>query len=494
MANICFSVMSTRTPLLHQLAERLGPLGHRIYWLCPSPAWKSWLQQRGTPEDDILDETIATRPGMLSARERCEATEMLASTERACGFTIANMILMDRFLREKDPNFSITYLLGLYVLLQRFFSSKHIEFVIGEPTLAYDLLASLTCRQMEIPYLFPLGVRIPDSRFAFFRGWGQSQIRCPNNPPEPDAALSWARSFLERFEEEKPKPEYWTRHSQRKFFKWEWVPRGVVNIVDDLRIGNSDPTRATTKYLVTNKAKEITNRLLLHINPPYSEAQAEDSPPYVLFPIHKQPESSIDVLGDFYSNQLELIRNIVRSLPASHSLFVKEHSNAIGERGLLFYSRVKRLPKVHVIDPRADSYALLSKASAVLTVAGTMAYEAGLLGKPTITLAPLFFNDLPSIRFCNSIRKLPGIIQHTLHNGAELIDSDNARGKRLKFLANLYRNTYEGTFMDVLTYPEVIDDDNLSKLSLAIDDTVRASNSYWPPRISPSSASPYQDL
>ncbi|WP_165741489.1 hypothetical protein [Candidatus Thiosymbion oneisti] len=481
MANICFSVMSARTPLLHHLAERLGPLGHHIYWLCPSPFWKSWLQQRGIPEDDILDETIATRQGMLSARERREATEMLANTERTFGFTITNMILMDRFLREKAPDFSITYLLGLYVLLQRFFSGKHIEFVIGEPTLAYDLLASLTCRQMEIPYLFPLGIRIPDSRFAFFRGWNQSQIRCPNDPPEPDAALSWVRPFLARFEEEKPKPEYWTRFNQKKFFKRQWLPKGVANIVDDLRIGNSDPTRATTRYLVTNKAKELTNRLMLHINSPFSGVQAKDAPPYVLFPIHKQPESSIDVLGDFYSNQLELIRNIVRSLPASHSLFVKEHSNAIGERGVFFYSRVKRLPKVHVIDPRADSYALLGGASAVLTVAGTMAYEAGLLGKPAITFAPLFFNELPSVGFCKNIRELPGIIQHTLHDGTEPVDSDNAREKRLEFLANLYRNSYEGTFTDVLTYPEVMEDDNLSRLSLAIDDTVRARNSYWPP-------------
>jgi len=296
--------------------------------------------------------------------------------------------------------------------------------------------------------------------------------------------MTWAFSFLADFEKRTIKPEYWARHNQKKLLHSRWLRQGLSSMVDDLRIGNLDPTRATTGYLFRSKLKHLQNRLSIRLIKPFTNPPANRTDPYFLFPLHKQPESSIDVLGDFYSNQSVLIENIVRSLPASHCLYVKEHSNAIGDRGQRFYSSVKRLPKVKLIDPAADSYALLDGATAVLTVSGTMAYEAALVGKPAVTFARMFFNALPSVYYCGGIRELPQILRGIVSAPANPPADPAAREKRAEFLAQVYRNSYEGIFSDVFNYPESLNENNIAKIVFAIDDVVRSERALWPGDIS----------
>lgn len=181
--------------------------------------------------------------------------------------------------------------------------------------------------------------------------------------------------------------------------------------------------------------------------------------------MHKQPESSIDVLGDFYSDQLNLIKQIAKCIPVTHKLFVKEHSNAIGDRTLSFYREIMRLPNVEIISPYCDSFALIKNASVIITVSGTMAYEAGLLDYPAITFSRMFFSCLPSVRYCSAIRELPFILDELFHY--HKCDHDDSN--RIKFLADLYLNSFDGVFSDVKSYPEIMDIENIKNVCSAIE-------------------------
>ena len=61
---------------------------------------------------------------------------------------------------------------------------------------------------------------------------------------------------------------------------------------------------------------------------------------------------------------------------------MKEHSVALNTRPRAFYRELRRIPAVRLISPFADNFKLISGADLVVTVTGTAAYEASLLGQP----------------------------------------------------------------------------------------------------------------
>ena len=115
---------------------------------------------------------------------------------------------------------------------------------------------------------------------------------------------------------------------------------------------------------------------------------------FVTYFLHKQPEASIDVIGKWYSDQQTNIVNIWQSLPVGWSIVVKDHSNAIGDRGLFFFRSLNKLPGVHIVNPYEDSSLILNRTKAVFTVSGTVAHEAALHGVASYTFAPCYFNVL----------------------------------------------------------------------------------------------------
>ncbi len=156
-------------------------------------------------------------------------------------------------------------------------------------------------------------------------------------------------------------------------------------------VGN-DYTRYTIPRLVQMYLQRRWNLLQIVLKPPYDRMGDR---PLVLYALHMQPESSIDVFGSYFADQVVLIEQIARSLPATHDLYVKAHPDDVDGRPLSFYRRLKTIPGVKIIDPRMDSRPLMRTCDLVFTVSGTIAYEAGLLQIPAITFARNFFQRPP---------------------------------------------------------------------------------------------------
>ena len=92
------------------------------------------------------------------------------------------------------------------------------------------------------------------------------------------------------------------------------------------------------------------------------------------------------------------IVNVWRALPDGWLLLVKEHTNAVGDRSWCFYRRLRQLRNVVLVDEKADSHDIIRRSRAVVSVSGTMAYEAALMGIPSLTFGDVFFNRLPGCR------------------------------------------------------------------------------------------------
>ena len=100
---------------------------------------------------------------------------------------------------------------------------------------------------------------------------------------------------------------------------------------------------------------------------------------YALFTLHKQREASIDVMGGIHTNQQALIEVLSQSLPLHTTLLVKEHSNAIGDRGRDFYSSILARGNVRLVDPWLNIHELLREVDVVFSVSGTVGMEASVL-------------------------------------------------------------------------------------------------------------------
>jgi hypothetical protein len=226
-------------------------------------------------------------------------------------------------------------------------------------------------------------------------------------------------------------------------------------------IEKTDPTHIQSRISTLKvMGKEELNRILYRFVKKYPIDEMALNRKFVLYALHKQPESSIDVLGRYYEDQLKIILAIWRSLPTGWSIYVKEHTNAIGDRSPGFYAQINNLPNAYIIDERASAAQLIKVAQAVFTISGTIAYEAALMKRPSFTFAPLFFNKLKYCRHvsiddlkkCNDIQEL---IDETMKR--EDVDD--------RFIINDI--SFPGKFTDVYTDPDVLSKENLDKLEVA---------------------------
>ena len=81
----------------------------------------------------------------------------------------------------------------------------------------------------------------------------------------------------------------------------------------------------------------------------------ESSKPFVYFPLHSEPEKALLLDAPYYSNQVDVIYNIAKSLPVGFTLLVKDHivPKILG-RSVTFYEQIINLPNVKLLHPTVE--------------------------------------------------------------------------------------------------------------------------------------------
>ncbi len=138
--------------------------------------------------------------------------------------------------------------------------------------------------------------------------------------------------------------------------------------------------------------------------------------PFVYFPLHVDMERPLLIGAPFYTNQIEIIRHIVKSLPVNYRLLVKESpaGHTRSWRPKDEYKSILEIPNVYLINPKVPAEDLYKNCSLVFTVAGTSGFEAAFFEKPTIVFSDVGYLSLPSIFRVKNIEELPQIIRKAL--------------------------------------------------------------------------------
>lgn len=221
------------------------------------------------------------------------------------------------------------------------------------------------------------------------------------------------------------------------------------------------------RLIAAKKLEKIANYLSLKRLPFVRVRDLPKEQKFAIFPLHMQPEASVDITAPEFSNQLATIQNIARCLPYNYSLLVKEHEMALGCRGRSFYKDLLKIPNVILLSPYEDSYSALSRCQIVFAIASTMGFEAALLGIPVITFSRVFYHRLSGVHYCSTPSVLTEVIKDALLN--HTFDQEEA----INFLAQLLANSYPGVRGHPQIDPGILTRENVENWAKSIMEHTR---------------------
>ncbi|MGH8222684.1 MAG: DUF354 domain-containing protein [Woeseiaceae bacterium] len=346
--------------------------------------------------------------------------KLLASLEQEEVPTVHNMILGDRVVSRLAHDDALTYGTLLARRMFELFEQTNPSVIIGGFDAIHAGIGLAVAKRMKIPW-FALNFSVIPQGLACFcdRLSPAARVQLPSTRPADDLH-KLAHESLEKFEAgsisayayiEPPLPTI-----AGKLARLPGRVRALVRTMrnaqqrDFLRFtdspGGYSVPAAMESIRGATRARKAVSKITALATPP--------SVPYVLFGLHTQPESSIDVWAPFFSNQLWVIELLSRSIPASHKLLVKIHKSDTSSFSREQLERMRMLPGVELVRPFVDTRSFIECADLVVAIQGTMGLEAALLGKPVIMLG-----DSPVTIFRNAskigeLQDLPDLICNKL--------------------------------------------------------------------------------
>lgn len=446
MKNICFITNYKKTFFFKALAEKLAEKGHSVYWIVLNQKLYDYLSPNFGPNQLLLINKIQ---GSL--------------TNEAIGeFKLNELVAVDRALKYYG-DWGYEYLINIQRPIYDFIKNNNISYIFGETTYAHEVLINRITRsrkELECTFLHPQTIRIPGYHFTFLKDEFQSEIY------ENVTFDTYQNGKV--IEVSRPTESVLVEKMVKKSMGlWSKFKRGIrFFTLENLERDDPSISPTTLKGRLQKGFTEEWNRITYPFIKTSSFEEIEGKQ-YVLFTLHKQPEASVDVVGRYYDDQFKIIQSIWRILPAGYYMVVKEHTNAIGDRSLSFFKKVKKLRNVILADETINSHRLILGCKAVFSISGSIAYEAALYGKPAFLFADIFFDQL------QNCQKVTFETFRKVGSFDELLTSwEEQRTQKMNveaFSKYLLTHSAKGLISDPLTDAKCMEDENIANVASAFE-------------------------
>lgn len=180
------------------------------------------------------------------------------------------------------------------------------------------------------------------------------------------------------------------------------IPPVVFPRTEDYYFQSSMKERFTAQ--VRTKIRKFFLRMREHFD------EFDYSKRYIYFPCQVQPEQSLMVWDRYHTDLPAVIRNIAQSVPFGTEVYVKEHPNMVGIRSLSYYTELRKLPNVRVLQPRLNSTEIIQHALATVCLTSTVGLQSVLNGIPCITLDKPGYAIMDAVRIASGYSDLPELI------------------------------------------------------------------------------------
>jgi len=144
----------------------------------------------------------------------------------------------------------------------------------------------------------------------------------------------------------------------------------------------------------------------------------------VFFPLHMEPEIALLSRSPEFSNSMEVITWVSKSLPADTILVCKEQPLTFGVRPKKYYSQIDMIGNVCWSHPDVHSWDWIESSNIIVTITGTVGIEAVHHKKPVISFgAHQVINLLPTVQYVDSYKTTKNAIEYFLDNNTYKFNS-----------------------------------------------------------------------
>lgn len=162
---------------------------------------------------------------------------------------------------------------------------------------------------------------------------------------------------------------------------------------------------------------------------------------FVYYPLHVPGDMALTLRTPHLLDQLSLVDQICRSVPATHRVAIKEHPAMVGavdaERLLAL---LRRYDNLVLLPPSTNNYAVLRTCDAVVSINSKSGAEGALIGKPVIVLGDAFYTNSPIVRTVERVQDLPVVLTEVLSSDAAGAPAEVVE----RFLAAVWARSYPG--------------------------------------------------
>lgn len=420
--------------LLDQVAKELS-MAHEIFWI---------VQNKSFKPDNGIKYSIPYPD-----------TKQLKGIKTKYDIDYESVIASDRqinFFEKTDTSYFYYYANKIGDLLLKIKP----DFAFGEATAFHELLTVELCKKFDIQYLNPTTCRYPTGRFSFYNYASLHPYKGSNETLDKDKALEIIESITNR----SLIPDYMKNKaiSQEESFK-DKIKKTVSYYAGEQF---NTPSPFIKMKLERQKAESIKKWTT------FSKSTIETSGTSILFPMHMQPESNIDVWGRAYRNQFKTIKGIYATLTGNQILYVKPNPKSKYELSNELIEFIQSHDKVIALRHDVPMAAIFDHIDLVATITGTVAIECILANKPVVTFVKTINNTSENCLYVETFEDLKRNIKLVEDGNFPTISED----QKIGFLNTLNKLSFDGVISDPYHDPNCVSKENVSKLVRAFENVI----------------------
>ena len=331
-------------------------------------------------------------------------------------FTIHNIILADEHLKLLPYKIAIKYLSQAAKSMNTILKEVNPDVVISGFEGFHSSLGMLVCKHNGIPWYALVYSSIPKGYTGFSNGYNSSFTKSFNilsKKERKKIAENLVAKFYDRLAlADKLDAEPNFAPVYKPFFVHF---KNLLMAIKRKVNGNFDPfTHRKFSHSIKDYLRRLKNRnqnKLLHT------LKAPPEAPYVFFGIHMQPEMGIDVWAPFFTDQINTIMAMARSIPPSHMLIIKTHKIDADNWSNFDLQRISNLPNVFLAASGVNTDDFIDNADLIFSIQGTIALGGCLRGKNVISFGQTMYNDFSSLTIVDNLNDLPLLVRKNLQSG-----------------------------------------------------------------------------
>jgi hypothetical protein len=426
-----------KTYLYESIANKLIQDGHEIYFLVQNHSFK--------PSKIYFQFIIKYPKNLIENNQKIDNVEKIIKSDRQ----------INHFKKK-----SVGYFYYYDKEISDFLNSVSPNIVFGESTAFHELLTIENCKKKGILYLNPSTCRYPSGRFSFYKYDTLKPFKGSGKSLNDDCAIRIINQIVEK----KVKPDY---------MKVKVIPLKIIILdkfkktLEFLKGERFNTPNPFIKVKLEREKKQNIERW-----DSTADLKVESTNKFtILFPLQMQPEANIDVWGNKYRNQTELIKKLSLILPDKTILYVKPNPKSKYELSSELYEIVSSNENIKYLHHTTKMVDILSEIDLVITITGTIAIECIFGNKPVITLQKTLNNEAENCKYLDNInnKELKVEIDKIRSNDFPKISLKD----QIIFLNRLNETSYKGIVSDPFNDKNCTSEKNIQDLYNAFYDILK---------------------